>query len=209
VNGSVVFDVYDFFDPSNSLSAIPVMWTSWGIIAGHKINDSFHIETGLSKKEYFFGFGLFDEGKAYHEMKYSSFNSWQVPVKLISRLNLFENRIYLTCRLGLKLGINTSYNSMGSSAETGSCTYENLSVKFSHEKYDKLLFPLLESGIGFDFRLYENSFLFFSTNYHSGFSTVDVVNIEYTDKNNVQGTAHGISKGNFWEALAGFKFFFD
>lgn len=206
INGSVGFDVHELHDSKNNISAFPAISPSWGINAGYVINDAFHVEAGLNKKDYYFEFGSLNEEKTYFGSGFS-YDTFQFSSKLISRLNLYHNRFYLAGRIGIKLGFNLNSTNFGG-GDVGSCYDEYVSIEYVEKATGIILFPLLESGLGFDIRLYENTFLFFTTNYNTGFRNVYAVDVEYTAFNYEQGTATGISKGSFCETLAGFKFYF-
>ena len=109
-------DIYDIIDPCNLITTTPLITGSWGFTIGQEINRNFLIETGLIRKYYDEGFGYNVESLILGTYS-NAFNTWQIPLRLKSRINLIKERLFLTATIGYHFSINTEYGYGGGRVE--------------------------------------------------------------------------------------------
>jgi hypothetical protein len=139
------------------------------------------------------------------QKRWRSDPSWIIPVRLGFNFNLYKAKIYLVPVLGYSQGINPSFGyGSGSGKQTSSTT--TITYNYTENPDVSRYFPLLQTGIGFEFKLFKTLLFSISTNYYSGFKNTTHLDINYTVNNSNQTTGTAISKGQFWCVSTGLKY---
>jgi hypothetical protein len=181
---------------------VPLVNAIGGFNLRQEINRYIFVETGLILKYYWQGFGF--KTIPYYGSS-SSDPSWIIPVRLGFNFNLYKAKIYLVPVLGYSQGINPSFGyGSGSGKQTSSTT--TITYNYTENPDVSRYFPLLQTGIGFEFKLFKTLLFSISTNYYSGFKNTTHLDINYTVNNSNQTTGTAISKGQFWCVSTGLKY---
>jgi hypothetical protein len=202
VEFSVADDIYKITDNGDYLRTVPLIAAQGGFNIRQEINRSIFIEAGLILKYYQEGFGF--KTIPYYSSS-SSDPSWIIPVRFGLNLNLYKEKIYLVPVVGYSLGVNPSFgDGLGYGRQTSGTT--TIDYNYSENSDVSRYFSLLQTGIGFEFKLLNTLLFSISTNYYSGFNKTTHLDINYTVNNLNQTTGTAISKGEFWCVSAGLKY---
>ena len=198
-------DIYDIIDPCNLITTTPLITGSWGFTVGQEISKNFLIETGLIKKYYDEGFGYTIKSVVLGSSS-NAFNTWQIPLRLKSRINLIKERLFLTTTIGYHFSINTEYGYGGGSGGGGFINgNDTISVNYVDNSISKT-FSLIETGIGFEFVAFDGLIFSLSSGYYTGFKKVYQLNMTTEGHNCSTDNAFGISKGSYWSIAFGIKY---
>ncbi len=199
-------DIYDIIDPCNLITTTPLITGSWGIIIGQEINKNFIIETGLIRKYYDEGFGYNIESLILGSSS-NAFNTWQIPLRLKARINLLNDKLFLTTTIGYHFSINTEYGYGGGSGG-GSLVDGNDTIKVLYTINDSIskTFSLIETGVGLEYIAFDGFIISLSSSYYTGFKKVYQLDITTEGHNCSTDNAFGISKGGYWNIAFGIKY---
>lgn len=203
---AVVRDVYELVDNGNGLKNVTFMNGLWGINVRQEWNDRLYLETGLFRKYY-------SEGVVFKiEDGHGSSNAieaWLIPLRLGTKINLSKEKIFLVPVIGYSYCINSDYDkrSLGGGiggVRTGSdsARYTTVAARYDFTK----TFPLLQTGMGLEFRLLKTALLPLSANYYTGFKKVVQRDIRYTVNNSPEQAATAFSKGEFFSVDIGVQY---
>ena len=199
-------DIYDIIDPCNLITITPLITGSWGVTAGQEINNNFLIETGLIRKYYDEGFGYNIESLILGSSS-NAFITWQIPPRLKSRINLINERLFLTATIGYHFSINTAYGYGGGSG--GGCFIDgNDTIKVSYTINDSITktFSLIETGLGFEYVVFDGFIINLTSSYYTGLRKVYQLDMTTENYNCSSDNAYGISKGGYWNIAFGVKY---
>lgn len=226
VEGAVTSDKYEVYDPCETITSTKIITGSWGFNVGQQIHRNLIIESGLIWKYY-------DEGYETLHYEYplgpsagiaSSFYAFQIPIRLISRINLKNNKLFLNTTIGYHFGINRDYERDGYGNTyvyspddfpfqvpdkiIGSDTIKNVSPV--EDNYLRKNFGLIEAGLGLEY-VFGGSFIIgLSASYFVGLDNV-VINymstgISNENKSCISDSALGVSKGSYSNLRLTFKY---
>ena len=199
---SVANDIYKINDNGDYLINVPLINGQGGFNLRQDIKRNIFIEAGLVLKYYQDGFGF--KTIPYYSSS-SSDPSWLIPVRFGLNLNLYKEKIYLVPVVGYSFGINPPFGyGLGYGKQTSSAT--TIDYNYTENPDVSRYFSLLQTGIGFEFKLFKTLLLSISTNYYSGFNKTTHLDINYTVNNLNQTTGTAISKGEFWCVSTGLKY---
>jgi hypothetical protein len=199
---SVANDIYEITDNGDYLVNVPLINGQGGFNLRQEISRNLFVETGLILKYYWQGFGF--KTIPYYGST-SDDPSWIIPVRLGLNLNLYKGKIYLVPVVGYSFGINPPYGyGLGYGKQTSSTT--TIDYNYTENPDVSRYFSLLQTGIGFEFKLFNTLLLSITTNYYSGFKKTTHLDINYTVNNSNQTTGTAISKGEFWCVTSGLKY---
>jgi hypothetical protein len=195
-------DIYKITDNGDYLINVPLVDAQGGFNLRQEINKNLFIETGLILKYYWEGFGF--KTIPYYSSS-SSDPSWLIPLRFGLSFNLYKDKIYLVPVVGFTFGINPPYGyGLGYGKQTSSTT--TIDYNYTENPDVSRYFSLLQTGIGFEVKLFKALLFSVSTNYYKGFNRTTHLDINYTVNNTNQTTGTAISKGEFWCVSAGFKY---
>ncbi|MBK7650773.1 MAG: hypothetical protein IPJ20_08535 [Flammeovirgaceae bacterium] len=199
---SIANDIYKITDNSDYLMNIPLINGAGGFNIRQEVNKNFLIEVGLLMKYYQQGFGF--KTIPYYGSS-SSDPSWLIPVRIGLNLNLYKGKIYLVPVVGFTFGINPPYGfGLGYGKQISSTT--TIDYNYAENPDVTRYFSLLQTGIGFEVKLFKALLFSISTNYYKGFNKTTHLDINYMVNNSNQATGTAISKGDFWCVSTGLKY---
>jgi len=199
---SVANDIYKITDNGDYLINVPLVNAIGGFNLRQEINRYIFVETGLILKYYWQGFGF--RTIPYYGSS-SSDASLLIPIRLGLNFNLYKAKVYLVPVLGYSLGINPPFGyGTGRGKQTSSTT--TITYNYTENPNVYQVFSLLQTGIGFEFKLFKTLLFSISTNYYRGFNNTTHLDINYTVNNSNQTTGTAISKGEFWCVSTGLKY---
>ena len=189
---AVNHDVYNFIDNGTLLKDGAIISGYFGLNIRQDLTAKTFVETGLLRKYYYEGIG-FTPFPSYSSG--NAINAWLIPLRLGTRLNISNHKVYLVPVIGFTLGINSDYGY----GDGGIGGYEmNNKDTIYHATYSKLsltrTFPLLQTGMGVEFTFLRTAIISFAANYFTGFKNVIEQDIQYTH-NSVSNSGKGLSKG--------------
>jgi len=195
-------DIYEITDNGNNLKSVPLVTGLWGFNLRQDIHNIF-LETGLIRKYY-------DEGFGFHSMDgYGSSNAidaWIIPLRLGTKINLCKDKIYFVPIIGYSFCINSDYGSYGYGSGSQKSGSDSISYNYSDNVSLTKNFSLLQTGLGFEFKLFKTAILSVSTNYYTGFKKTVQLDINYKTNNSATTTGKAFSKGEFWSFGVGLKY---
>jgi len=199
-------DIYDIIDPCNLITTTPLITGSWGFTAGQEINNNFLIETGLIRKYYDEGFGYNIESLILGSSS-NAFITWQIPLRLKSRINLINERLFLTSTIGYHFSINTEYGYGGGSGGA-SLVDGNDTIRVSYTINDSITktFSLIETGLGFEYAAFDGFIISLTSSYYTGLRKAYQLDMTTENYNCSSDNAYGISKGGYWNIAFGIKY---
>lgn len=199
---SLANDIFKISDNGNYLIKIPLINGQGELKLRQEIRRNLFIETGLIMKYYQQGFGF--KSIPYYGSS-SGDPSWIIPLRFGFKLNILKEKIYLVPVVGYSFGINPPYgNGLGYGNPTSSST--TIDYDYTENPNVSRYFSLLQTGIGFEFKLFKTLLFSISTNYYGGFRETTHLDINYTVNNSNQTTGTAISKGEFWCVSTGLKY---
>lgn len=199
-------DIYDIIDPNNLITTTPLVTGLWGFTIGQEINKNFLVETGLIRKYYSEGYG-YNVGSINMAVESDAYNTWQIPLRLKSRINLVKEKLFLTATIGYHISINSEYGYGGGS---GGSTYVNGNdtIKIQYTENDSLAktFSLIEAGLGIEFEIFNGFILSLSSSYYAGLKKVYQLDMTTESNYHPSNNAYWISKGGYWNVALGIKY---
>jgi hypothetical protein len=199
---SVANDLYKIDDTGEYLISIPLINGNGGFNVRHEISKRLFIETGLILKYYWEGFG-FKTIPYYSSI--SSENSWIIPLRFGTYLNLYKKKIHFVPIIGYSFVINPAFGyGLGYGTQRSGATV----IKYDYTENPDVsrYFSLLQTGLGFEFTIFKTVLFSISTNYYTGFTKIIQLDINYTVNNTSEMAGTAISKGEFWCVSTGLKY---
>jgi hypothetical protein len=204
--GAITSDIYEIIDPCNIIQNTPLITNSWGFTIGREIDKNFLVETGIIRKYYAEGYAF----TKYPDVGSTSnaYNSWQIPVRLKAKLNLVNNKFFLTTTIGYHLGINTEYGYGGGSGGFGHINGQDTIPNSSYTINDSIAktFSLLEPGIGLEVIAFKGFHIYLSSSYYIGMNNVYQLDLKVEDEVCSTENAVALSKGTYWNIAFGIKY---
>jgi hypothetical protein len=176
----------------------------WGFTLRQEVFGYFSVESGLFMKYYTEGFG-FNTNLNYFSYS-NSYNTFQIPVRFITNIDLLDRIMFFTPFVGIHFGINSDYDSWGMGwgsifmAGSDSVTY------YYESQYMEKSFMLLEAGFGLEFVIAKKLHLNVSTSYFTGFKKLASQEIYYAINSNPLQNVKQYSKGEYWALSLGFSY---
>jgi len=190
---AVTHDIYEIADYGTELKEIPLINGLWGLNIRQDLNKKVFLEIGLLRKYYNEGIGFKTSG-GYSET--NAITAWLIPLRLGTRMNLNKEKIHLVSVLGLVYGINSDYGYGGGSGFEKVSGGDSIYYSYtSYYNFSKRL-PLIQAGLGLEFKLFQTALLSLSTNYYAGLKKLIQQDITYTVNNGLEQRGTAISKGD-------------
>ena len=197
-SGNLTYDTYEYTDPGNLITSIPMPNGSWGILAQQEINSHFLFETGFIRKYYSEGYGV-NISSPFIGMSSNSFETYQIPFRIKSRLNLFQDKVYLSTITGFNLSVNSEYGyGLGHGGSTSHHDGNIYVIEYTEDVNQSRTFPLFETGVSLDLAILKNIYVSAQVSYFSGMKKVSQIDYEYTVNNSDIQHAYAHSNGNYW-----------
>lgn len=204
MEAAINHDIYEITDNGNNLKSIPLITELWGFNLRQDIHNIF-LETGLIRKYY-------DQGFGFHSMDgYGSTNAidaWIIPLRLGTKINIYKDEIYFVPIIGYSFCINSDYGSYEYGYGSGFQKSGSDSISYNYSDNVSLTksFSLLQTGLGFEFKVFKTAILSVSTNYFTGFKKTVELDINYKTNNSATTAGKAVSKGEFWSFGVGLKY---
>jgi hypothetical protein len=199
---SIFNDIYKIEDQGNALKTVPLTDAQGGINIRQEIKRKIFLEAGVIFKQYWEGFG-FRTIPSYSAS--TDDPSWLIPVRIGANLNIYKEQLYLVPVIGYTYGINPPYGGGGGRGRAQAGTLM-ISYNYTNAPDSYRYFPLLQTGIGFEFPVLKTFLVSISSSYYSGFKQVTRLDITYTVNGSDPIMATATSKGEFWCGTLGVKY---
>lgn len=167
-------------DNGNWLRSKPLTTFLGGVVVRHHFSPIFSVETGILHKKHAMGVSIEStEGEAFHQ-SYSDFDirSLQIPLRLRSRVNLWDNKLFLVPNVGVQYAFNLDHQSIGSSNSAESLAtymvYKELEIQTLRQS-----FFLVEAGLGLEFPLAKRLDFGLGVDYVNGFQKTMDMQVAY------------------------------
>lgn len=206
MEASFTNDVYEITETGDDLTEGPHLSGLWGFNLRQDVTNYFFVETGVIRKYYDSEIGFKPINISFAS---GAIDAWVIPLRLGTRLNIYKEKIYLVTVVGYSFCINSYYGYGNAITGPGFAKTANYSVSFSYSENTDLekYFSLLQTGLGFELKLFKKIILSVSSSYYAGFENViELKDITYTVNNSNTFTGNSISKGDFWSFGAGLKY---
>jgi len=219
--GAITSDNYEIIDPCETITSTKILTGSWGISIGQQIHKNLILESGVIWKNYDGGFEYSRERP--HFGSFGSIGTGiqtiQVPLRLIARINLLKNRLFLTSTVGYHLGINRDYGydfeGPSQVPDTGLdyMVFGDDTVKIPTTEISVSLrktFGLIEAGLGLEYVLGSSFIVGFSASYFAGLNNVyqETMSTGITNGTSTctSNNAVGLSNGSYSNVRLSFKY---
>lgn len=199
----IINDIYEIADNGNALKKVPLVNGIWGFNLRQDVNSYLFLETGLVRKYYSEGVGFKNFSSS---TSTNAINAWMIPLKLGTKINLYKEKFYLTPVIGYSYCINSSYGAYGYGGGYIQKSSDSVSFTYTNTKDLARHFSLLQTGIGFEFKLFKSALLSISTNYFTGFKKVVELDVNYSFNNSPYVNGKIFSKGEFWSLGIGLRY---
>jgi hypothetical protein len=204
-------DFFQHYDESTYLRNAKPVNGLWGFNFGCEIKKPFFFETGIYKNNFSIAY-YFKGDNGFEPDRYSSsgnFKSWQIPVSIKTRFNLYKEKIKFNYIIGFVWLANNyigteSYGIESASEYMDSTKVDSVKYTFTNTKISGNNI-LLQTGVGFEFLLFRKIYITLSGIYYSGFNTITKLDMTYTLNNHQPYKAGVISKGDSFNLLFGLK----
>lgn len=204
---SLNYDVVNLYDPDNNLELPHLFSSSFGVSLKKEFNSFIALETGIRYRSHKQGYTYESEAI---EMKISTvgFKSLQVPLRLITKTNLFHEKVFLNTIIGYDFCINIDFNDTASGQFQSAISDGNTYLTyFSSSAGIRKSFSIIESGLGIEIcNIYKDAVLNISTTYSKGLNKVSKLNINYVINDEPIHLAESYSTGESWCINLGLKY---
>jgi hypothetical protein len=193
---AVTNDVFEIVDFYNELKPVPIIGGRLGVSVQKELNDYFTFKCGFTFKRYKEGFGF----KSNNDFAISStVATLCIPVSLITKLNVYKNKVFFSPIVGIIVGAVPSY--VGG-ASVGKFASSKDSIQFSSYNYsvNTKLF-LIQTGLSIDYVFKNKACLSLFTSSYSGVSKIFESTIYYRKNYEQTVISRGFSKGSFWDVI--------
>lgn len=179
---------------------------SIGLSVSQEINKYFLIETGIINKHYEEGF-QYNNGYFFFAQNITAYSTFQIPLRLKSRFNLYKHKLFLTSSIGYNLCINKGYNN-GYSHSLSQHIHNNdtTSVYANYNNSFTKTFSLIEASIGLEYEITYNILLSISSSYFAGFETVNQIEILEERPNSDPTNSYVNGNGSYFGLTIGVKY---
>jgi hypothetical protein len=213
VEAAVTNDFYHMSDNRGSLRKhVPLVSGMGGINVRHEFHKNLFFELAVLRTEYEVGFGFRNAAWGMYGSG-NSIDAWIIPLRFGKKFNLVKEKLFLVPVIGYAVCINSDYGFDAGQGPDGTgsgsqglangqqATYtETISDSFSKT------FPLVQTGVGIEFKFHKSALFSLSMNYYSGFRKVIQDKISYSIDNSTSQTAIDVSKGQMLSISAGLKY---
>jgi hypothetical protein len=198
-------DLYKITDSGTELTNPPLKNNQFAITVRQDINKYLSIETGLMRKHLVRGLiftPLVGSGGEWYGGR-----SNIIPLKLITRINIRKEKIYLVPTIGINYYMcghqgGSSYG--GYQKEEGG---DSVHSQFTTTSGLHANYFLLQLGLSSEFLIWKKFIFSIFVNRYIGFERILTTNINYTVNKNPQiYTASEYTKGDFWNLGIGIKY---
>lgn len=204
-------DISEFSDNGDRLKSYNSFGSGLlGVTIEREVNNYITISTGIIRKYYNIGYSIDLAEYPVRTTLIQVMNSWQIPLRFTTRMNLFEEKISLSTLVGINYCSNSvdKYRSIYDKDtlledKTGSVDTLILNKILTPELTKS--FFLLKTGIGIDFRILKKTFLTLSTSYNTGFRKISQLDVNYQVNSSVMN-GKIYSKGEYWDIGIGLKY---
>lgn len=207
-----ILESNDLKDPgqAHQLKKFPIISTTKSILLRRQLGKTFFVEAGLMDKRYQQGIGFkFEQGYSTS----GAFRSLMVPIRFGARINLLNEKLFVTPLAGLTYsrnylppftGTGSGWGSSGS-APGATTNYEyNYATAFHTKSH-----WLLQTGLGLELRLPKNFSFHVNAGYYHGFKPVISQDIRYRVNGQSWQSAKTLSTGDMFTAGAGIRYSLD
>ena len=201
-------DIYEFSGNENHIT--PAQWhnATWGLTLRKDLNDFISLETGITWKSYYEGYTFHFltpviSGSSSHIS--NSYTSWQIPLRIRSKIHLSKDKVFLTPILGYQWCIASNNIPSVSTSQTSINDFmvsSSNTTTFDSER----TFSLLETGLGLEFRILKKAIFTASASYFTGFKKVMNLDIAYEINDEPITHANMYSKGEYRSFTFGVRY---
>jgi len=212
VETAATHDLFTFIDEGDLLSSDLLISGYYGITLSQSVGRTFILETGIISKHYLEGYdyeldGPFDM-KTFHKTGTSSnaFISMQVPFRVKAEFPIIQDRFSFFSTVGYHLSFRTGGEGTGSGEMKIYSETDTISSSHTARSGLAKTFSLLETGIGLSYHFANQSKLYVTASYFSGFRNIIELDVEYTLYDQPTYTAEGVSTGDYWSIGIGYSY---
>jgi len=212
VDAGIKFDIFGKHDESNYLKTGMPMNGLYGFNLGYEFRNNLILETGVYKNQFSYAFYFKgDNGtKPFKNSSFSNFTSFQVPISLKTKFNLYRNKVSLLSSAGF-VWLTNEYrgyqflsgqgNGWAKDGENiDSASYSLHTVKLSGNNI------LIQAGSGIEVYVLKTFYLDLSGIFYYGVKKISLLEMTYTVNNSKTYSAGTTFKGNSINILLGLKY---
>ena len=176
------------------------------MLVGREFHNNFTIESGLIRKYYNQGYGVFT-GKKLGNFSSVSRRSktLQIPILLRAKIYGKTKKWAFTAQLGYHLCWITQTGPSAISESSISNRNDTVTVWESTNNSNIKLFGLLETGIGIEWLLKKEMIFSVTSSYLAGFKTLTVLDVRYQVNAEPNGTASITNRGDYFAWYVGVR----
>lgn len=200
-------DLMTFYDEGKSIKPAPLYTSFYGILLSREIGENLSLSTGVQDKHYWTGFKFqnetYDFSSSVATYEYSAI---QIPVTLTGTYSIFKNKLFLQTTLGYHFCIRKQDKSESIGTSKFLTVTDSIITNSFSSAGLKKTFSLIETGIGFTYKLKNYSKVYISGSYFNGFSKLSELEIFYAKNNEQEKQAKGISTGDYFAIKVGYLY---
>lgn len=199
----VIFPKFELYDLGGKLKNGNLPSEIYGFNISQGIYKNLSLEAGYN---YFTIYGGPNFKFSYGSGGGNILDVYQFPLSLKYNFPIVKNKITGDVNFGIINCINASYNSYGQGSMTYISAGDTGKAKYFERVDFHRYFPMIEAGLGFNFRLFEDLYFSLNTSYQKGFLKVIEEEIYYQYNSQPVQLAWQISRGNNFQVLLGLKY---
>lgn len=201
---AITHDRHMLVDPCDILGKHPTVTGYFGFTLGQQINKTFLMETGLIRKTYDFGFGFKPYELLIAAPSGNGFNAWQIPLRLRSRVQIYDSRLFFSTTIGLNWNVFYGFGGGGARSSLGA-GIDRVSYEYRKNQLEET-FYLAEISSGIDYEFKSQFAIYANLCYAVGFREIHSTDIITENASCRSDQASTSSKGNYWGLVLGVKY---
>jgi hypothetical protein len=215
IEGAITHDIFTidpnindftvaFLGNSDNISQASLQEESLGFTLSRELHKNFTIETGLISKKYVMGY-RYAKGSYTGGDYWNAFRARQIPLRLISNINIVKNKFDFITQIGYHFCVNRDFhkNRILINQDDFASDYYSSAI---YQPGLRNIFSLLEAGCGIQLKLCKIYWISFSASFFTGFKNMTEIDITYKDESNKLHNGSAISKGDYWNVACSLRY---
>lgn len=198
IESSLTTDFVDIVGNVTHLGQTPLIDYRIGLTARQDINSFLSAEIGFTYKRFHEGFNV-KSSLSFKSIK--TIDAYCIPTRLITRINLRKEKVFLCPVLGLTSCINPQDRDATYDYNKYVNATDSLAIYSGTYFYNQKVFLLIQTGVSVDFNFKNNSSLTLFSSYYNGLQIISRSYVLYQENDYRPVYLEMYRKGSFWDML--------